>query len=66
MIMEYVSLPSRGAEWKRYKCFYNNNGLYAEFYINVNPSQHIIEFETKDPDHEPVLTEAFSRTLSKF
>jgi hypothetical protein len=46
--------------------FINHGGQHAEFILNVNPSKHQIQFETKDPDYEPVLSEAFTRALSEF
>ena len=66
MTVEYVTLPSGRADWKRYKCFYHHDGHYAEFFINVNPSQHQIRFECKDPWYEAVLTQAFAKTMSEF
>jgi hypothetical protein len=66
MTVEYVTLPSGKPEWHRLKCFYNQDGKYAEFIINVNPSKHLIQFEAKCPHYEPVLIEAFTKTLSEF
>ena len=63
MTVEYATLPSGKVGWYRLKCFYNNDGQYAEFYLNVNPFEHKLQFECKDPWYENVLTEAFHEAM---
>ena len=45
-----------------YKFFYEEDGLYGEFYLELNPDGSAL-IEAKDPDYAPVLTEAFKEAM---
>lgn len=63
MTVEYVTLPAGKVGWRRLKCFYDHDGNYGEFYLDVNPSKHQIRFTCKDPWYLAVLTEAFANAM---
>jgi hypothetical protein len=50
-------------DWIIFKCFYEKDGQYAEFFMNLNPAKGVIEFLPKDPMYEPVLTSAFAKAM---
>jgi hypothetical protein len=55
----------QGAEWIVLKCFYEENGLYGEFYLCINLKEHLIKFESKEGYYEQVLTQAFQDAMRK-
>lgn len=44
----------------KFKCFYENEQLYSEFYINVDLKKKILEFKEKDPEYRKNILKAFS------
>ena len=64
MLVKFVKLPSfESCPWIRLKCFYDQDGKYGEFYININPRKRIILIQSKDSWYEGVLTEAFQKAM---
>ena len=50
--------------WDLYKCFYGEDGNYAEFYINLNHKESIGEIIRKDTDYAPILEQAFEEEMN--
>jgi hypothetical protein len=53
-------------DWDLLKCFYENKGNYAEFYLNINWKEGIAELKMKDVDYAPILEEAFGREMNGY
>jgi hypothetical protein len=52
-------------DWIVLKCFFDKNGQYGEFYINMNLRTWELEIVAKDPIYRPVLTDAFSQAMGR-
>jgi hypothetical protein len=52
--------------WIRLKCFYDQDGKYGEFFINIHPFKQIILIQSKEGYYEDVLTAAFKKAMHEF
>jgi len=66
MLVKFVRLPFMKDQWIRLKCFYDEDGKYGEFYINIHPFKKIILIQSKEGYFEEVLTEAFKKAMQEF
>jgi hypothetical protein len=47
-----------------YKLFYEEDGLYGEFFIEINPDDKTAQISSKDPDYAEVLLSGLSEALT--
>jgi hypothetical protein len=59
---QMIGFSGRG-DWTIYKCFYENEGKYGEFYINMNPKRGVMEIVGKDKDYAFDLIQAFGNSM---
>lgn len=66
MLVQFVRLPFLQHDpWIRLKCFYEQDGKYGEFFININPYKKLILIQSKDTAYESVLTAAFKEAMQE-
>jgi len=65
MLVQFVRLPFMKDQWIRLKCFYEQDGKYGEFFININPFKKIILIQSKDSAYESVLAAAFKEAMQE-
>jgi len=66
MLVQYVRLPyTIGDPWIRFKCFYDQDGKYGEFFININPVKKLILIQAKDAGYTDVLAAAFEEAMQE-
>jgi hypothetical protein len=67
MLTQFVKLPRmQNDPWIRLKCFYEQDGKYGEFFVNINPFKNLVLIQAKDPDYQAVLTAAFAEAMQDF
>jgi hypothetical protein len=67
MLVKFWQLPHMTNDpWVRLKCFYDQDGKYGEFYINIHPIKKIILIQAKEGSYGDVLTQAFERAMQEF
>jgi hypothetical protein len=66
MLVKFVRLPFMKDQWIRLKCFYDQDGKYGEFFINIDPFKKIILIQSKDAGFQEVLTQAFQEAMQEF
>ena len=65
MLVKFVRLPLMHDQWIRLKCFYDEDGQYGEFFININPFKKIILIQSKEGYYADVLTAAFQQAMQE-
>jgi hypothetical protein len=66
MLVTFWRLPiMKHDPWIRLKCFYDQDGKYGEFFINIHPFKKIILIQSKDGFYETVLTAAFQKAMQE-
>ena len=67
MLLKYAALPKMQKDpWIRLKCFYDQDGHYGEFYINIHPVKHLILITSKEAYYDAVLIKAFAEAMRQF
>ena len=65
MLVKFARLPFMKDQWIRLKCFYDEDGQYGEFYINIHPFKKIIQIQSKEGYYGDVLTAAFKKAMQE-
>jgi len=55
------SCSDAGGGWDLYKCFYQNDDEYGEFYLNLNTQSHEGEIKMKDEKYGRTLIDALEK-----
>ena len=65
MLVKFDRLPYMQDPWIRLKCFYDQDGRYGEFFINIHPFKKIILIQSKEGAYQSVLAAAFQKAMQE-